>query len=126
MNTTSFQSEHHHRRRRSRAEVAELVAVFERSGLSQAEYCRRHGLSLASLKRYSKRMATGSRSGMAEAECAVPVVSLIPVEVAEHRGAPKALSTALFVELSGGQRIGVGVGFDAETLRRLIVVLGEV
>jgi hypothetical protein len=30
---------------------------------------------------------------------------------------------ALYVELSGGRRIGVGAGFDAVTLQRLIAAL---
>jgi hypothetical protein len=38
----------------------------------------------------------------------------------------EASQTALFVELSGGRRIGVGAGFDGATLRHLIAVLGEV
>jgi hypothetical protein len=55
-----------------------------------------------------------------------PAVSLIPVEVVEGPAAQQASQTALFVELSGGRRIGVGVGFDGATLRRLMAVLGEV
>ena len=55
MNKTSFQPEHDHRRRRSRTEVTELVAASELSGLRRTEYCRQHGLSLTSLKRYSQR-----------------------------------------------------------------------
>jgi hypothetical protein len=53
-------------------------------------------------------------------------VSLIPVEVVDRPAAQEASQTALFVELSVGRRIGVGTGFDAVTLRRLIAVLGEV
>jgi hypothetical protein len=53
-------------------------------------------------------------------------VSLIPVEVVDRPAAPEGSQTALFVELSCGRRIGVGAGFDAATLRRLIAVLGEV
>jgi hypothetical protein len=55
-----------------------------------------------------------------------PAVSFIPVEVADRVAAREASQTALFVELSGGRRIGVGAEFDAVTLRRLIAVLGEV
>ena len=44
----------------------------------------------------------------------------------DRPGAQQAWQTALFVELSGGRRIGVGAGFDGATLRRLIAVLGEV
>jgi hypothetical protein len=38
----------------------------------------------------------------------------------------QAWQTALFVQLSGGRRIGMGAAFDGATLRRLIAVLGEV
>jgi hypothetical protein len=101
------------------------VAAFERSGLKRSEYCRQHGLSLSSLKRYSKRMEKG-RGSADRSECRAPVMSLIPVEVVDRPAAPVAWQAALFVELSGGRRIGVGAGFDTATLRRLIAVLGEV
>lgn len=101
------------------------MAAFERSGLKRTEYCRRHGLSLSSLKRYSKRMEKG-RGSPDRSECRAPAVSLIPVEVVERPAAPEASQAALFVELSSGRRIGVGAGFDPMTLRRLIAVLGEV
>ena len=126
MNKTSSQSEHPGRHRRSRAEVAELVAAFERSGLNRTQYCRQHGLSLSSLKRYSKCMEKG-RGWSDQSEYTAPAVSLIPVEVVDDRpAAQQAWQTALFVELSGGRRIGVDAGFDGATLRRLIAVLGEV
>ena len=126
MSKTSFQSEHRSRPRRSRAEVAELVAAFERSGLNRTEYCRQHGLSLSSLKRYSKRIGDEGRGWPDQSECTAPAVSLIPVEVVDRAAAQEASQTALFVELCGGRRIGVGAGFDALTLRRLIAALGEV
>jgi hypothetical protein len=126
MNTTSSQSEHPRRHRRSRAEVAELVAAFELSGLNRTEYCRQHGLSLRSLKRYSKRVGKG-RGWSNQSERTAPAVSLLPVEVLDDRpAAQQAWQTSLFVELSGGRRIGVGAGFDGATLRRLIALLGEV
>jgi transposase-like protein len=122
MNKTSLQSEHVVRRRRSRAEVAELVAAFERSGLNRTEYCRQHGLSLSSLKRYSKRIGKGCVSSDQSER-----VSLIPVDVGDRPAALQPSQTALFVELlGGGRRIGVGSGFDAATLRRLLAVLGKV
>jgi hypothetical protein len=101
------------------------VAAFERSGLNRTEYCRQHGLSQSSLKRYSKRMEKG-RGSCDHCECTAPAVSLIPVEVVDRPAAQEAWQTALFVELSGGRRIGVGAGFDGATLRRLIAALGEV
>jgi transposase-like protein len=126
MNKTSFQSEHRGGHRRSRAEVAELVAAFEQSGLNRTEYCRRHGLSLSSLKRYSKRIGDEDRGLSDWSESTAPAVSLIPVEVVDRPAAQQALQTALFVELSYGRRIGVNAGFDGATLRRLVAVLGEV
>jgi hypothetical protein len=53
-------------------------------------------------------------------------VSPIPVEVVDRAVVQEASPAALYVELSGGLRIGVGAGFDAVTLRRLMVALGEV
>ena len=47
-------------RRRSRAEAEQLVAEYEASGLSRVEFCRKQGLSLATLARYRKRQAQGS------------------------------------------------------------------
>jgi hypothetical protein len=126
MNTTLSESEHNRRRRRSRAEVAELVAAFERSGLNQREYCRQHRLSFSTLKRYSKGKVDGSRGLSLQGRCSTPAVSLIPVEVVDRAVVQEASQTALYVELSGGLRIGVGAGFDAVTLRRLMVALGEV
>jgi hypothetical protein len=101
------------------------VAAFGRSGLNRTEYCRQHGLSLSSLKRYSKGMEKG-RGPCGHSECTAPAVALIPVEVVDRPAAQEAWQTALFVELCGGRRIGVGAGFDAATLRRLMAVLGEV
>jgi hypothetical protein len=47
-------------RRRSRAEAGQLVAEYEASGLSQVEFCREQGLSLATLARYRKRQTQDS------------------------------------------------------------------
>lgn len=102
------------------------MSAFERSGLNRTEYCRQHGLSLSSVKRYSKRMGSESRGWCDPSERTTPAVSLVPVEVVDRFAAQEASQTALFVELSGGRRIGVGTGFDGATLRRLIAVLGEV
>jgi hypothetical protein len=124
MNKTSSQSEHHSRR--SRAEVAAVVAAFEQSGLKRTEYCRQHGLSLSSLKRYSKRVGDAGRGWSDPSERTAPAVSLVPVEVVDRPAAQEASQPTLFVELCGRRRIGVGAGFDAATLRRLIAALDEV
>ena len=49
---------------------------------------------------------------------------LVAVEVMPGNSASK-VSAALCVELSNGRRIGVGSGFDAATLERLLMVLEQ-
>ena len=47
--------EHKVRRRRSREEAAQLVLEYEQSGLTRQAFCRRHGVSLATLDNYRQR-----------------------------------------------------------------------
>ena len=103
------------RRRRSRAETEQLVAEYGASGLSQVEFCRKQGLSLATLARYRKRQAQGS-----------PAAGNRWVEVKESTGRPVregGASSGLAVALPSGRRIEVGRGFDARTLAQLLDVL---
>ena len=103
------------RRRRSPAQVEQLVAEYEASGLSRVEFCRKQGLSLATLARYRKRQAQGS-----------PVAGnrWLAVEVSADRAAlGGGASSGLAVALRGGRRIEVGCGFDARTLAQLLGVL---
>jgi len=103
------------RRRRSRTEAAQVAGEYEASGLSRVEFCRQHGLSLATLARYRKRQAQGE------------VVSgnrWLAVEVADaNRRLETRGNSGLAVALAGGRRIEVGCGFDAPTLVRLLGVL---
>jgi hypothetical protein len=106
------------RRRRSRAEAAQLVAEYEASGLSQVEFCQKHGLSLATLARYRKRQTQGS-----------PADGNRWVEVKESTGRPVLGSRAgsgLAVALPSGRRIEVGRGFDAHTLAQLLDALERI
>lgn len=102
------------------------MAAFERSGLERTEYCRQHGLSLSSRKRYSKRMGDAGRVWSDASDRTAPAASLVPVEVVDRPAAQEVSQTALFVELCGGRVIGVGAGFDVATLQRLIAALDEV
>jgi hypothetical protein len=101
--------------RRSRAEAEQVAVEYEGSGLSRIEFCRKYGLSLATLARYRKRQAQGK---------AAPGNRWLAVEMAganptlEGRG-----SSGLAVALPGGRRIEVGRGFDAHTLAQLLGVL---
>ncbi len=113
------------RRRRSRAEVAGLVAAFEQSGLSRGEYCRKHGLSVSSLKRYCNRGVDDRRDRSGASAPRSAAVSLVAVEVVDRQAAPAMAPAPLYVELHGRLRIGIGAGFDVATLRRLVAALGE-
>ena len=103
------------RRRRSRAEAEQLVAEYQASGLSRVEFCRSHGLSLATLARYRKRQAQGSPA---------PRDGWVAVEVSAERPAlGGGAGSGLAVALPGGRRIEVGCGFNARTLAQLLYVL---
>ena len=102
-------------RRRSRAEAGQLVVEYETSGLSRIEFCRRRGISLATLARYRQRQGQGET---------VPGNRWIAVEVSG--AAPALAPTAgrgLAVALPGSRRIEVGRGFDTHTLVQLLGVL---
>ena len=103
------------RRRRSRAEAGQLVAEYEASGLSRVEFCRKQGLSLATLARYRKRQTQGS-----------PAAGNRWVEVKQSAARPALgipASSGLAVALPSGRRIEIGRGFDAHTLALLLGVL---
>lgn len=104
------------RRRRGPAESEQLVTEYEASGLSQVEFCRQHGLSLATLGRYRKR-----RQAQPEA---TGVNRWVAVELCRSRPALESpANSGLAVALPTGRRIEVGRGFDAHTLVQLLGVL---
>ena len=79
--------------------------------MSQVEFCRKQGLSLATLARYRKRHVESSP---------VPGSRWLAVEVS---GSGPARESGLAVALAGGRRIEVGRGFDSRTLVQLLSVL---
>jgi len=102
-------------RRRSRAEAEQVAGEYEGSGLSRVEFCRKHGLSLATLARYRKRRAQDSR---------VPGNRWVAVEVSGGRpSAQTGAGSGLWVALPSGRRIEVGRGFDSHTLVQLLGVM---
>jgi lambda repressor-like predicted transcriptional regulator len=122
------------------AHWAGIIVQWKDSGLSKAEFCRRHGLALASLKnwfytpRYRdavERYLAGQVEPVGTPTAAPP--RLVPVVVGsddepadEPQPAPSAISPEppLQVILAAGLRIAVGPGFDPVTLRRLVEALG--
>ena len=102
------------KRRRSRAEIQQLVAEFEASGLGRTAFCQQRGLSLSTLARYRKRQEQKATEG--KRWLAVEVSASAAVASAER-------ASGLAVVLRGGRRIEVGRGFDAGTLQRLLAVV---
>ena len=105
------------KRRRSRAEVEQLVAEYDASGLGRTAFCQQRGLSLSTLSRYRRRQEqTASEATEGKRWLAVEV-----------RGSAAAAgderASGLAVVLSGGRRIEVGRGFDVDTLKRLLAVV---
>jgi transposase-like protein len=101
------------RRRRSRAEVEQLVVEYGTSGMSRVEFCQEYGLALSTLARYQRRRKQG------QDESAGPSRWL----AVELSGAHPAGASGLAVVLTGGRRIEVGRGFDAQTLQQLVSLL---
>lgn len=104
------------RRRRSRAQVDQLVAEYEASGLSRTEFCRSNAISLSTLNRYLTRRR--------DAPAKAAAVNLIAVELSRARpAAGTGADSGLAVALAGGRRIEIARGFDAQTLAQLLGLL---
>src|SRR3974390_3234663 len=97
------------RRRRTRAQVEQLVAEFESSGMRRSEFCRSRDLSWGTLNRHLKRQRRKRQAGK-------PVGRLLTVELAGRGGTGQRESGGLAVVLASGRRIEVGSGFDTHTL----------
>ena len=105
------------KRRRSRAEIQQLMAEFEASGLGHTAFCQQRGLSLSTLARYRKRQKQkAAETAEGKRWLAVDVSGSAAVAGAER-------ASSLAVVLRDGRRIEVGRGFDAGTLQRLLAVV---
>ena len=99
------------------AEAQAVLEACEASGLSVAEFARRHGLGPQRLRWWKKRRA----------EEESPALSFVPVHVAPpSTEAQRAAGTAsMEVVLARGRRIRVEPGFDEDELARLVRALEE-
>jgi hypothetical protein len=100
--------------RSSRAVVARRARLIQDqkvSGLSQAEFCRRNGVSLHAFRIWKYR----DRPGAVRSAVATP--RLLPVRIVG------AAVWTIEVVLAAGRTIRVRDGFDERTLERLIATL---
>lgn len=87
----------------------EQLQEWKSSGLSQADYCRRQGLSIKSFGYWKRRLSAGNLS-----------LSLVEVRAFHAVCSP---SKPLKLEVGGRFGIEIDRDFDAETLHRLLKVL---
>lgn len=91
------------------------IEVYQHSGNTQADYCRRNGLSIKTFG-YWKRKLCSKRPA---------AVSFVPVSIKRPYPASANTSTSLRLVVGNGYGIDVGDGFNPDTLRRLIDTLGK-
>jgi hypothetical protein len=100
------------------AEARVVVEAWRSSGEALARFARRHGFEPRRLARWASRLERA-----ADEEVRFHPVRLLEQPVEPERsgsGAP------IEIELAHGRRVCVPRGFEAEDLRRVLVVLGEV
>jgi len=114
----------------SPSEWAERVEQWKASGLSQSEFCRRHGLAMSTFNRKAAALVGKSVRSGATSEPSEEPPDCLEVRMSGLRaggvGEPSAsLGEGFEVSLEGGWRVRLGPQFDAEGLRRLLGVLGS-
>ncbi len=101
-----------------------LLNDFRRSGLTQAEFCRRRQTSLSSFRNHlykpspSQPAARDDRLPATTDHHFLPV-TILPDPIPSITASPSHLELVL----SNGRRIAVAPGFDPQTLRRLLAVV---
>ena len=97
-------------RRRSPEEIAELVAHYRNSGLTQLQYCEQHDVTRCTLVRYLHRHGGGQR--------------LVRVRVRPEAESEPELETkpnaGFSLVLTNGRRIESGWKFSGDALAQLI------
>jgi hypothetical protein len=112
-------------KRRSREQWRELVGGWLGSGLTQAQYCERQGISTGSLYRWRAVFGGEHQAGGGPARSrAEEPVRLLPVQFSEPVE-PLRRDRVLTVVFGDGVRLEILPGFDAATLARLVEVLQE-
>ena len=101
-----------------------LLNDFRRSGLTQAEFCRRRQISLHSFRKHlyqpqPSRATFGEERSATAADHPFLPVTILPDPSPPSTDPPSHLELIL----PNGRRITVAPGFDPQTLRRLIAAV---
>ena len=90
------------------------IKAWEESGISQADFCRQHGLNIK-LFGYWKRKLVRKSAG----------VSFVPVSIKPSHTASMKSGSSLRLVTCKGLSIEVGDGFNPATLRMLLDAIGQ-
>ena len=90
------------------------INAWQQSGISQADFCRRHGLNIK-IFGYWKRKLYSRPEG----------VSFVPVAIKTSHTAYVKTGSSLRVVTSNGLSIEIGDGFNPATLRLLLDTIGQ-
>ncbi|MGD9660574.1 MAG: hypothetical protein AB7U63_04815 [Porticoccaceae bacterium] len=94
------------------------ISAWQRSGLSQGAYCRRHGLSQSSLGYWRRRLETTAN------EKAAPFVTIVPVPLPASPHADMAtVAEPMLVHVGKTFRIEIRGDFAAPVLEKLVRTL---
>jgi hypothetical protein len=103
-----------------------LLNDFRRSGLTQAEFCRRRQISLHSFRKhlYQPRPSTPQPTPSDDRPAPSPDRHFLPVTILPDP-IPSITASRHHLELilPNGRRIAVAPGFDPQTLRQIIAVV---
>jgi hypothetical protein len=102
-----------------------LLNDFRRSGLTQAEFCKRRDISIHSFRKHLYRVPAPKlpppNHPATNATTHFLPVTVLPDPIPATAAAPQPLELLL----GNGRRIAVAPGFDPHTLRQLIAVVEE-
>jgi hypothetical protein len=106
-----------------------LLSEFRRSGLTQAEFCERRGISIHSFRKHLYRVPAPkpipANHPSSDAAAHFLPVTVLPDPIPATATSAAASRQALELLLSNGRRIAVAPGFDPHTLRQLIDTVEE-
>jgi hypothetical protein len=98
-------------------EARRVLGQLDASGLTAAEFGRRRGIAEKRLRWWRKRLGQRSRS-VGEA------LAMVPVRIKLAAGSPTPAAAPPIEVVVGDLVVRVPAGFDAETLARIVGVLG--
>ena len=126
--------------RRSPAQWHTLIQQWQRSELSQAQFCRERGLALSTFQLWRRRLANSA--GVAADVSEAPPASadrvksrLLPVQILADSAGPRPTGSEAHGEIDGSSRSGlrlvispqlsveIAPDFDPLTLRRVVSAL---